>query len=430
MTISTSAENTQLPAVLRGFDLTDQAGYADGLPYGLFARLRREAPLLYHPPGHTADGEGFWVLTRHADITFVTTDPAFSAQGGGGRKGGGTHLDDMPVGVHAGVLLPMMDNPRHDAIKHLLTPAVTGAAVARLEERLRSVARSLVDDAVRRGRADFVEDVSVPFALRAMALLLGVPETDWDLLTGWVRSVLGFTNRRTGEPDASSMATFGAMQQYFTDFVAARRSTPGDDLGALLAAGDLPAESGLPPLTDAERAGNAALFLVTGFEQPRNTIAAGVQAFAEFPEQWAALRADRSLLPTAVEEILRWAPANPYNRRTAVRDVRMHGRLIRAGEKVTVWWPSANRDEAVYEHPDRFDVRRRVNPHVSFGHGTHYCLGDDVGRLLIRMVLEALLDRAEEIRPAGRVRWGANNKHTVLLDLPVEFTTHSEGNPS
>ncbi|MFF3662127.1 cytochrome P450 [Streptomyces olivochromogenes] len=428
--MTTETTSHQLPEVLGGFDLTDQSGYAAGLPYDLFARLRREAPLLYHPPGHSADGEGFWVLTRHADIAFVTTDPAFSAQGGGGRKGGGTHLDDMPVGVHAGVLLPMMDNPRHDAIKHLLTPAVTGRAVAALEERLRGLASDLVADAVARGNAEFVEDVSVPFALRAMAVLLGVPETDWELLTGWVREVLGFTNRRTGEPDARSAAVFRAMQEYFVEFVAARRGTPGDDLGALISAGDLPPATGLPPLTDAERAGNAALFLVTGFEQPRNTIAAGVQAFTEFPDQWRLLREDRALLPGAVEEILRWAPANPYNRRTAVRDVRMHGETVRAGDKVTVWWPSANRDEAVYDEPDRFDVRRTVNPHVSFGHGPHYCLGDEVGRLLIRMVLEELLDRAHEIRPAGPVRWGANNKHTVLLDLPVEFTADSQGTPS
>ncbi|MFJ9181421.1 cytochrome P450 [Streptomyces sp. NPDC102360] len=423
----TTETTDRLPEILGGFDLTDQAAFANGLPYELFARLRREAPLLLHPPGRSADGESFWVLTRHADIVGVTRSPDFSAQGGGGRKGGGTHLDDMPVGVHAGVLLPMMDNPRHDAIKHLLSPAVTGAAAARLTDALRERARALVDAAVARGPANFVDEVSEPFALEAMSLLLGVPRADWPQLTEWVHQVLGFTNRATGEPDAFSIATFTAMQEYFTDFVRAKRERPADDLGSLVATGELPAELGLAPLSDREREGNAVLFLVSGFEQPRNTIAAGVQAFAQHPEQWEALRADRSLMPTAVEEILRWAPANPYNRRTAVRDVELHGRVIRAGDKVTLWWPAANRDEAVYEEPERFDIRRPVNPHVSFGNGMHGCLGEEVGRLLIRLVLEALLDRVTAIRQTGPERWGANNKHTVLLDLPVEFTEIGSG---
>ncbi|MFF9345277.1 MULTISPECIES: cytochrome P450 [unclassified Streptomyces] len=423
----TTETTDRLPAILDGFDLTDQAAFADGLPYELFARLRRDAPLLRHPAGHSADGEDFWVLTRHADIVGVTRSPDFSAQGGGGRKGGGTHLDDMPVGVHAGVLLPMMDNPRHDAIKHLLSPAVTGAAAARLTDALRERARELVEAFVARGAANFVDEVSEPFALEAMALLLGIPHTDRPRLQEWVHQVLGFTNRATGEPDAFSVATFTAMQEYFTGFVRAKREMPADDLGSLIAAGELPEGLGLAPLSDREREGNAVLFLVSGFEQPRNTIAAGVLAFARNPDQWEALRADRSLMPTAVEEILRWAPANPYNRRTAVRDVELHGQVIRAGEKVTLWWPSANRDEAVYDAPERFDVRRPVNPHVSFGHGTHSCLGDEVGRLLIQLVLETLLDRVTTIRQTGPERWGANNKHTVLLDLPVEFTANGSG---
>ncbi|MFJ8751995.1 cytochrome P450 [Streptomyces sp. NPDC102441] len=421
MSTQTAPEAGELPAILGGFDLTDQSAYAAGLPYELFARLRRDEPLLHHPPGHSADGEGFWVLTRHADVVGVTRSPDFSAQGGGGRAGGGTHLDDMPAGVHAGVLLPMMDNPRHDAIKHLLSPAVTGEVAARLGEELRGRARALVDDAVDRGSADFVDDVSEPFALESMALLLGVPPEDWAQLTTWVHGVLGFTNRRTGESDAYSIATFTAMQEYFTDFVGRKRARPGHDLGSLLAVGELPESLGLAPLSDREREGNAVLFLVSGFEQPRNTIAAAVLAFAQFPEQWEALRADRSLMPGAIEEILRWAPANPYNRRTAVRDVELHGQVIKAGEKVTLWWPSANRDEAVFENAASFDIRRPRNPHVSFGHGMHSCLGDEVGRLQIRLVLEALLDRVAAFRLTGPEQWGPNNKHTVLLDLPVEF---------
>ncbi len=428
MTTETTA--LRLPDVLGGFDLTDQSRYAAYLPYDLFARLRREAPLLYHPPGHSADREGFWVLTRHADIAFVTTDPAFSAQGGGGRKGGGTHLDDMPVGVHAGVLLPMMDNPRHDAIKHLLTPSVTGRAVAALEQRLRGLAADLVAAAVARGAGEFVEEVSVPFALRAMAVLLGVPETDWELLTGWVREVLGFTNRRTGEPDARSVAVFRAMQEYFTDFVAARRATPGDDLGALISAGELPRRPACPRSPTPNGRATPCCSSSLGSNSPAT------------PSPLASRRSPSS--PTSGSGCAPIAPCCPEPSRrscggprptptTAAPPYATYSCTARPSglsDKVTVWWPSANRDEAVIDEPDRFDVRRIANPHLSFGHGPHYCLGDEVGLLLIRMVLEELLDHAHEIRPAYPVRWGANNKHTVLLDLPVEFAADSEGSPS
>ncbi|MFI1359082.1 cytochrome P450 [Streptomyces sp. NPDC020898] len=411
----------ELPEVLGGFDLTDQSLFAAGVPYDVFGRLRREAPVLFHPPGLTADGDGFWVLTRHADIVAAGADTAFSAQGGGDRKGGGSHLEDLPFGVHAGVLFAMMDNPRHELIKKLLTPAVTGRVAAGLATELRGVAADLVDSAVARGRVDFMSEVSEPFALRSIALMLGVPRTDWQQLTEWGRGVLGFVNRRTGKVDEFSTTTFHAMQAYFQELLRTQRGRPGENLGAILANGDIDAGGGQGPLSGYEREANVTLLLITGFEQPRNTIAAAVQAFADRPEQWKALRADRSLLPNALEEALRWNPPNPYNRRTATRDVELRGSLIRAGDKVTFWWPSANRDEEVFAEPDVFDIRRSPNPHLSFGTGTHFCMGDEVGRLEIRLVLEALLDRVAEIRTTAPVTYAPNNKHTVILDMPVEF---------
>ncbi|KOX09831.1 MULTISPECIES: cytochrome P450 [unclassified Streptomyces] len=412
---------TDYPEVLGGFDLTDQSRFAEGIPYELFARLRREAPALYHPAGTLPDGEGFWVLTRHADIASASVDPVFSSQGGGGRAGGGSHLEDLPFGGGlTGTVLAMMDNPRHDVFKHLLGPAL-GRAVSALEPELRSVAAALADDLVGRGAGNLVDDFSEPFSLRSVALLLGVPREDWQKLTEWVHTVLGFTHRRTGKVDDESRAVYANLRGYFSTLLETKRAHPADDLGTVLANGELPSDSGQPPLTEMEREANASVMLVSGFEQPRNTIAGGLLAFARNPDQWRELRKDRSLLPTAVEEVLRWLPANPYNRRTLTRDVELHGRRLRAGEKVTLWWPSANRDETVFPDPDRFDIRRDPNPHLSFGHGVHYCLGDAFGRLEIRLALEALLDRVEEIRLTAPETWAPNNKHTVLLDVPVEL---------
>lgn len=417
----------ELPEVLGGFDLSDQSRFADGVPHDLFARLRAEAPVLFHPGGRTADGDGFWVLTRHADIVAAAASPDFSAQGGGDRAGGGSHLEDLPVGVHAGVLFAMMDDPRHDLIRRLLRPAVTGEVAEGLTDPLRAIAGDLLTDALARGgRVDFMKDLSEPYALRAVSLLLGAPREDWDRLAGWGRLNLGFVNRLTGTVDAGSTEVFHAMSAYFKELLDRKRTAPAADLGSVLARGAIEAPHGEAPLTDQERDANAVLILITGFEQPRNTIAAGVLALAQHPDQWQALRKDRSLLPRAIEEILRWAPPNPYNRRTATRDVVLHGHRIKAGDKVTFWWPSANRDEDVFDDASAFDISRTHNPHLSFGTGTHFCLGDQVARLELRLFLEALLDKVADVRLTGPVVLAPNNKHTVILDMPVELAPHAD----
>ena len=412
---------TDLPDTLCGMDLTDQARWADGIPYHVFDRLRREAPVLWHPPGQSADGEGFWVLSRHADIAAAAADPRYSARGGGSRIGGGSHLDDLVIGVHAGVFLPMMDNPRHDLLKQLLGPAVTGPAATRTEPALRAAAESLVDAAVAKGQCDFATDVAEPYAINAIARLLGAPPADTGQLVAWGHRVVGFVNRRTGLVDDESRTIFSEIQRYGRELIAYRRANPDNDLTTVLALGELADDSAEPPLSEYERELNFNLLMLTGAEQPRNTICGGIQGFTDHPGQWQALRTDRSLLPTAVEEMLRWAPPNPYNRRTVTTDLRLHDALLRAGDKVTLWWPSANRDGTVFAGPSQFDIRRSPNPHLSFGTGTHYCLGNEVARLEIRVLLEVLLDRVADIRRAGGFTFAPSNKHTVTLDMPVEL---------
>jgi cytochrome P450 len=400
--MTTTPQTIELPDVLDGFDLTDHARFAGGVPYELFARLRREAPLFHHPPGVTsADGEGFWVLSRYADIAAAGADPAFSAQGGGGREGGGTHLEDMAIGVHAGVLLPMMDDPRHQAIKDMITPSLTGSGSLLREDALRGHAAELVATAVARGSGNLVDELAEPLALRAVAGLFGVPEDTWDRMLTWVHDVIGLVNRRTALPDAAARDTVRTMGQYLKDLLAAKRQAGEWDFGSLLAHGRLTEGTGEPPLTPYEREHNYLILLMHAYEQTRNIMAAGLLAMAEHPDQWQLLRADRALLPGAVEEMLRWHPPNPYNRRTATRDIALHGRTIRAGDKVTLWWPSANRDDTVFARPDTFDIRRNPNPHLSFGAGVHDCSGGEAGRLAMGPLFELLLDQVAEIRLTG-----------------------------
>jgi cytochrome P450 len=410
-----------LPEALGGFDLTDRSRFADGVPYDVFARLRREAPILRHPAGHSADGEDFWVITRHADIAAVAADPVFSAQGGGGRTGGGTHLDDLELGAHAGALMVMMDDPRHRLIVDLLRRPAGRPATEALAEQLRGIARPLLDRALGQGPVEFAADVTGPYSAQAMGLALGVPRPDWDHLVAWNTAASNVMDRVAGTTTEASTAVAQRAFGYGQELLAAKRAAPGDDLVSVLAVGELATGHGEPPLTEYERAVNVWLMMLTGSEQSRNTIAGGVLAFALHPQQWRLLGADRSLLPGAIEEILRWAPPNPYNRRTAVRDITFRGTRIRAGEKVTLWWPSANRDESVFGEPDTFDIRRSPNPHQSFGHGRHHCLGANLARTELSVFLTELLDRAREIHLTGPVGYQPSNKHTVVRSLPIEL---------
>lgn len=410
----------QLPPALGGFDLSDQGRFTDGFPHHVFARLREEAPVFFHPAGHTADGEGFWVLSRYEDIKAAAADPAFSSQGGGGRAGGGTHIDDLAPGVHAGTMLNMMDDPRHRAVRDAVSPSVDADALAAMEPELRAVAENLVAKAVEGGEGDLMVDVAGPFAITTALRLLGVPRRDWPVLRAWADVSMGFDDREAGEDTERSQMSRLALYQYGTGVLKARAAAePGRDLLSLVARAELP--SGERPMSTYEREVFFNLILGAGSEPPRNAIAHGLLALAEHPDQWKALREDRSLIPSAIEEMLRWSSPTPYNRRTATRDVEVGGALIKAGEKVTFWWASANRDERVFTDAHVFDIRRDPNPHLAFGFGTHDCMGQALGRLELRLILEALLDRVGELRTAGPVRWARSNKHTVILNLPVAY---------
>ncbi|MGP3966648.1 cytochrome P450 [Streptomyces sp. 6N223] len=415
--------STELPSVLDGYDLSDQSRFAEGFPHEVFARLRQEAPVLWHPRGQTKDGEGFWVLSRYADMKAAAEDEVFSSQGGGGREGGGTHIDDLKTGVHAGILINMVDDPRHELIKDMVSPPVARQAVeARLPE-LRSVAARLVQQALDKGHADFQPDVTAPYTIECVARVLGAPEADMAQLIEWATAVAGLDERATGRINQSSQEVQYAIWEYSKKLIADKRAAGSDtgDLMSVMACQNIPADAGEPPLSEYEREAFFNLVLLAGSEPPRNALATGILALAEHPEQWHALRADRSLLPGAVEEILRWSSPTPYNRRTATRDTEFGGAAIKAGEKITFWWASANRDESVFTDPTRFDIRRSPNPHLAFGHGTHSCLGEQLARIEARLLLEELLDRVEEIRVAGEVTWAPSNKHTVILRMPVEL---------
>lgn len=401
-------------------DLTDLDQFTIGFPHHVFSWLRREAPVWFHPPTtHTPDGEGFWVLSRHADIVAAATDPAtFSSETGGDRDGGGTTLEDMPLGSAVGSLLNMTDDPRHAKIRRLLAPSTTPRALRRIEEDMRHRAAGIVDAAVAKGECDFLVDVAAELPLQAVAELAGVPQEDRHELMSWVNTTLDYEEREVGEINERVVQAQARMFTYGTELLERKRARPGADLLSVITHATVDDE----PLTENEQRLFLSLIVAAGSETTRNAIAIGMATLGEAPESWERLYRDRSLIPTAMEEILRWASVTPYNRRTATRNVQIGGQRIAAGDKVTLWWASANRDEAVFAQPHIFDITRDPNPHMAFGRGVHFCLGAALARMEMRVMFDVLLDRVESLTPTGPIEYVRSNKHTGVRHMPVAIT--------
>lgn len=401
-------------------DLTDLDRFTSGFPHHVFDVLRRESPVWFHPAtAHSPGGEGFWVLSRYADIVAAATDAeTFSSESGGGRDGGGTTLEDMPLGFAVGALLNMMDDPRHAKFRKLLMPSMTPRALRGIEQDLRRRAVTIVDAALAKRDCDFLVDVAAELPLQAVAELVGVPQEDRHELMNWANVTLDYEDREVGEVNDRLVQAQARIFVYGADLLERKRAQPADDLLSVVTHALIDGE----PLTDNEQRMFLSLIMAAGSETTRNSIAIGMAALSEHPEAWERLRQDPALLPVAVEELLRWASSTPYNRRTATRDVQLHGRLIRAGDKVSLWWASANRDESVFTDPHTFDITRNPNPHLTFGRGVHFCLGSTLARLEMRVIFDVLLDRVRTVSLTGPIEYVRSNKHAGVRHMPVTMT--------
>ncbi len=410
---------------LGGFDLTDLDNFARGVPHDVFAEHRRVAPVLWHEPtAHTPDAEGFWSVATHAETLEVMHDAVvYSSERGGSRPCGGTILPDQAI---AGEVLNMMDDPRHARIRRLVSIGLTPRAVADLEVDLRRRMRGILDDAIGgtdAGTVDFVE-VARELPLQAISILMGVPEDDRHLLGRCVDHAFDFKDREYFEQTDDVAADMATLYQYGADLIAEKRGCPGDDMLSSVIHAELP-DVEPSTLTEPELQLFFSLLYSAGAETTRSASSAGLLALAERPDQWQALRDDPGVVTRAVEELVRWTAPSAYNRRTATVDTELADLPVRAGDKVVFWEASANRDERVFAHADRLDVARDPNPHLGFGHGIHFCLGANLARLELRVVLEEALARFATIEVAGPVEWTRSNKHTGLRRLPVRYTCES-----
>lgn len=392
-------------------DLSDDRSFAGGFPHDFFTWLRAEAPLYWHAPTPvTPDGEGFWVLSRYADVDAVIMDPAtFSSDKGGERTAGGTAIKDEPT---AGKVLNHTDDPHHRRLRELVNKGFTVRAVAALEEELRARTRRLLASIAPGEDMNFVTRIAREIPTQAICIVLGVPEEDRLELCDLVDAAIE-------TPSQSVLAgdQLRRLRQYAQSRIDAKRAQPSDDIFSTIVHARFEADGST--LNDFELRSFFALLFPAGAETTTRAIAGGMLAFLEHPAQWRRLRAERGLLKTAVEEIVRWTTPSAYKRRTVTRDTELHGQRLRAGDKVTFWEMSANRDERVFERPFEFDVGRAPNRHLGFGAGVHFCLGAALARLELAIVFDELLTSGLGFESTGAPTWMPNNRLVGLKRLPV-----------
>ena len=396
-------------------DLSDLRLFQRGIPHEAFARLRREAPVRFQPG---RDG-GFWSLTRHEDVVAVNRDSrSFSSERRGIMMFDQTSLE----GPEDPRMMIEIDPPRHTRYRQLVNRGFTPRMLATLEPRMRAIAREAIEAGLSAGRCDFATQLANRVPVAMICELTGVPAADHDWLEKQSdRIQAGAAQGAAGKGIAT--AAIAELCEYANRLAAEKRRElaqgrePSDIVTTLLSA-DVDGQA----LSAAEFGLFFVLLAVAGNETTRSALSGGVLALAERPEAWARLRARPALLPTAVEEILRWSSPILYMGRTALRDALIRGQRIRAGERVVLWYASANFDEAVFPEPMRFDVARSPNEHVAFGGGgPHFCLGASLARLELRVVLEELLARVGALRLAGPVAHAGSNFSNGLFSLPLEL---------
>jgi cholest-4-en-3-one 26-monooxygenase len=398
---------------LEHVDLFSPDTYADTMPHDYFTRLRRESPIVHvAEPG----GPGYWALMKYADVVQVSSDNTLFSS-----WTGGTNIPDLPPDGLAMVRTIMlnMDPPAHTKYRRLVSTGFTPKQINALEPHVRQITRRIVDAIAKRGECDFVTDVAAELPLAVIAEMLGVPEEDHHRLFDWSNRLIGFDDPEfnTSAEDGQVAAT--EMFMYGHQLALERRAHPRDDIVSTLMAAEVDGES----LTEADFDGFFILLSVAGNETTRNLISGAMLALIEHPEQRQRLIDDLSLMPLAVEEFLRWVSPLIYFRRTATAETAVGGQAIRAGEKVVMYYPSANRDEDVFERATEFDVGRSPNPHMAFGGGgPHFCLGASLARLEIRCMFEELLTRLPDIELSEPVQRLRSNFINGIKHMPVRFT--------
>jgi cytochrome P450 len=391
-----------------GVDLADPDTYVSGVPYEAFSELRRRAPVAWHP---YKDGPGFLALTGYDEVQAVSRDSATWSSQATGVSYEVSPSDESS----AGLIMLQMDPPRHTEFRKLINKGFTPRQVARLNDHIADMARQIVDDVIERGECDFVDEVAGALPSYVIAEMLGIPLEDGRRL--YELSEILNSGYVVGDNTIEQALT--RMFQYGTELAARKRADPGDDIATSLLHAEVDGQS----LTDFEFNLFFILLMNAGGDTTRNLVAAGILALIQHPAERQRLEADPSLMPSAIEEMLRYTSPVTVFVRTATKDTELHGIPIKAGERAAMFYPSANRDESRFADPDRFDVRRTPNPHLAFGGGgTHFCLGANLARVEASVIIPEVLSRMDGLELAGPVERTRSNLISGIHCMPVRFT--------
>jgi cytochrome P450 len=392
-----------------GLDLLSPASFANGQPHDEFKRLRDEAPVSWHPE---RDGPGFWALTRYDDVKAVGRDPStFSSEP--------TVMIADDTGIELGdhKMMLMSDPPYHTRLRRIVNHEFTPKASERLRPRIEALCRDIVDAVIERGECDFVTDIAGEIPSYVIADVLGIPLDDGRRLYHLTETIHAAPE---SQPEGAGLGAVLEMFNYAHEVATEKRARPGDDLSTTI----LQAQVDGRAVDDIDFNLFFLLLIDAGGDTTRNLLGGGLLALFEHPGERARLVADLDgLLPTAVEEMLRWVSPVIHMRRRATRPVTLHGVDIAEGDKVVMYYGAANRDERVFVDADRFDVGRRPNEHLAFGGGgPHFCLGAHLARVEVQTMLREVLTRLHGLELAGPVEWLPSNFISGPKHLPVRFT--------
>jgi cholest-4-en-3-one 26-monooxygenase len=383
----------------------------------LFAQLRAEDPVHWTEED---DGPGFWSITKHADLRLINRDAE-----GFSSEAKGVYLmepENFADGYDMrGRMMLLTDPPKHTRYRLLVNKGFTPRMVGMIEQHLQYRAELIVDAVIEQGHCEFVTDLAAELPLQAIAEIMGVPEEDRHLLFDWSNRMVGADDPEYQSDDPGEAGAAAAeLYVYAAGLGEARKAEPRDDVVTKLINAEIDGDR----LSQEEFELFCLLLAVAGNETTRNATAHGILALIDHPEQFDKLRSDPDrYIDGAVEEILRWSTPVMQFRRTAMRDLELRDKVIKAGDKVVMWHISANRDEEVFDEPFRFDIERSPNDHIAFGGGgAHYCLGTNLARMELRLIFREVASRLHDIRLTGEVERLRSNFIGGIKHIPIEFT--------